>query len=68
MNPEVNSIKISLEALKQALEDIQSKCSHLQVEKTHGGDTGNYDPSNDHYWTEFHCLVCDKRWTEDGSK
>jgi uncharacterized lipoprotein len=33
----------------------------------HVSDTGNYDPSSDKYWTEFHCALCDKRWSKDGS-
>jgi hypothetical protein len=52
------------------LQKIQNECSHPKevLSKEHGSDTGNYDPSQDAYWTDFKCGVCGKQWTEDGSK
>lgn len=47
---------------------FQSQCPHGDVTKTHKSNTGNYDPSADCYWTDFHCNDCDKRWSEEGSK
>ncbi len=43
-------------------------CTHRGAEKVHGSNTGNYDPSADCYWTDFHCRTCGKRWHEEGSK
>ena len=68
MNKRVEQIKGHQEALHTELEYIQSKCKHNKATKKHRANTGNYDPSYDKYWTEFHCPICDKRWREDGSK
>jgi hypothetical protein len=35
--------------------------------KQYGANTGNYDPSQDWYWTDFYCRLCNERWTENGS-
>ncbi len=66
----VNNIKLQLTKLSEELSDLQLICSHPteSVTKRHESDTGNYDPSQDRYWTDFTCSECDKRWTEDGSK
>lgn len=53
----------------QALLDLHlSSCTHRGAEKTHGSNTGNYDPSADCYWTDFHCRTCGRSWHEEGSK
>ncbi len=49
------------------IDKLQSECSHPGATKKHCGDTGNYDPSCDRYWTEFKCPNCDKQWEVDGS-
>ena len=56
--------------LYDKIQKIQNKCSHPEesVTKEHKSDTGNYDPSADCYWTCFYCELCQKQWTEDGSK
>lgn len=56
--------------LQKKIEAIQNRCLHPQqaLEKKHGANTGNYDPSSDCYWTDFHCKLCQKKWVEDGSK
>jgi len=33
-----------------------------------GEALGMMHDSKNTYWTDFHCSLCDKRWTEDGSK
>lgn len=53
--------------LYNQLEAHQKKCKHLKVVKTHGANTGNYDPSADCYWTDFDCPTCLKKWRVDGS-
>jgi hypothetical protein len=68
MKKSVGKIKASIYDLELRLRNIQEKCAHARVEKKHGASTGNYDPSDDRYWTDFHCLECDKRWHETGSK
>ncbi len=53
--------------LQDRIRDIQNDCRHPdnQLIVKHRGDTGNYDPSCDIYWTEYHCSVCDKMWSND---
>jgi len=31
----------------------------------YGANTGNWSSTDDSYWVDFHCPLCDKRWTED---
>ena len=63
------SLKAKIKELQDQINTIQSKCSHPveALEKEHDADTGNYDPGADRYWTNFHCHLCDKHWTVDGS-
>jgi predicted GNAT superfamily acetyltransferase len=44
---------------------IQENCPHKDVVTVHKGDTGNYDPSQDCYWTENKCPDCTKYWRVD---
>lgn len=50
---------------QSTLKWIQHKCTHPDVIKEYKANTGNYDPSSDRYWINFHCPDCDKRWRED---
>lgn len=54
-----------IERLQSLILKYQEKCKHKNLSKKAHGDTGNYDPSNDRYWYEYHCFDCNKRWTED---
>ena len=67
MKKSIGKIRASILNLEMRLHKIQERCIHLRVEKKHEASTGNYDSPN-RYWTDFHCLECDKRWTEKGSK
>lgn len=51
--------------LAKELKELQELCSHKNVSKLHKANTGNYDPSADSYWIEFHCPDCQKRWYVD---
>lgn len=53
--------------LQDKITEVQSECGHPEkyLDKTYDGSTGGYDPSSDCYWINFHCKLCDKRWTED---
>jgi hypothetical protein len=46
---------------------LQEVCSHPDATGTLTGaaEHGNYDPSCDKYWIEYHCLHCNKYWTKD---
>lgn len=54
--------------LSEELYELQSICTHPTVTKQYRGSSGNYDPSNDGYWINWHCPDCDKRWTTDQSR
>lgn len=63
----VEEIKMQIAKLQGELLTIQGECCHpkLARKSENKSNTGNYDPSADCYWTEHHCTLCDKRWTED---
>lgn len=67
MKPYLKGLYSQRDAIEKKIEAFQEKCKHVRVEKKHGANTGNYDPSADCYWTDFKCLDCNKRWREDGS-
>lgn len=58
----VTLLNKKIEEYKKEILQIQDKCKHKNIEKESHADTGNYDPSNDRYWTDFKCLDCDKQW------
>jgi len=66
----IEKLKSQISELYKQVETIQAQCSHPKeaVTKKHSADTGNYDPSADRYWTDFTCDLCQKHWTEEGSK
>lgn len=63
----VIEIKAEIQKLVDQLDSIQADCSHPKgaLKTKHGSSTGNYDPTSDSYWTDYHCTICDKKWTED---
>ena len=62
MKKRVTEIKNQQQLLYEELEEIQQKCKHSRVNQKDSGNTGNYDPTADRYWTAYHCLLCDKKW------
>ena len=65
IRPIREDIKWAINKLYDDLHILQSKCTHPDVTKEYKANTGNYDPSCDRYWINFHCPDCDKRWRED---
>lgn len=59
---EFERITKNLNRWKRKLVDLQAECKHSNVTKKYGANTGNYDPSADCYWIDWHCPDCDKRW------
>lgn len=53
------------EDLLKQLMVLQEECTHPNVHKKGGSNTGNYDPSADAYWWTFNCPDCIKYWRED---
>lgn len=60
-----NSIDRREEKLAKELAKLQTTCTHPVVEKTYRSNTGNYDPTADSYWIDFHCPDCRKRWRKE---
>jgi hypothetical protein len=48
--------------LNKQLVELQELCQHPDLNKQHGSNTGNYDPSVDIYWTDYFCPDCNKSW------
>jgi hypothetical protein len=61
----IKEINASIAALEEEKLRLQHSCEHKKVLKKNGASTGNYDPHEDCYWVDFHCLDCGKRWTEE---
>ena len=61
----VDEIKREINDLEGRLKEIQEECSHPKVSLKieYRSNTGNYDPSSNCYWTDYHCKLCGKRWT-----
>lgn len=63
----IKKLKDSISILQSKIEAKQNKCKHPKktlTEKT-GSDVGNWDRSADSWWIDYHCGVCDKKWTEE---
>jgi len=67
MKPYLKGLYSQRDAIEKKIKTFQHKCKHVNIEKKHEANTGNYDPSSDCYWTHIKCLDCDKRWTVNGS-
>lgn len=66
----IDHLREEIAELQSKIATIQALCSHPApvVTKEHHANTGNYDPTCDRYWTTFRCGLCEKFWTEEGSK
>jgi predicted RNA-binding Zn-ribbon protein involved in translation (DUF1610 family) len=58
-------IEFTIDAQRNMLKFLQTKCTHPNVVSQYKADTGNYDKSQDRYWVEFRCPDCGKQWMED---
>ena len=63
----IEEIKLQTSELTQELAGIQSQCNHPPLARTYkyGSNTGNYGSHTDCYWVDYHCQLCDKRWSVD---
>lgn len=52
-----------IKAIEEQIRQIQSDCPHPKV-ALRSVNKGNSGFDYEHYWTEHHCLLCDKKWTE----
>jgi hypothetical protein len=46
-----------------ALTILERDCTHPLLTMKYGGSSGNYDPSDNHYWIDWACPDCGRRWT-----
>ena len=60
----IKELQMKISECHAKIKRIQDDCSHPEdcVTKKYGGSSGNYDPTCDEYWIDFHCDLCDKRW------
>lgn len=65
----IQEIDERIQELRSEKIAIQDGCSHppVAVRYLYGADTGNWDRGSDTYWTEYHCTLCEKRWSVVGS-
>jgi transposase-like protein len=62
----VKQLNAKIEKANKDLRAFQNKCPHINLTKKYAGSDGgwDYDP---HYWTDWECHDCGKRWTTDQS-
>lgn len=63
ISTKIVKLKQKIGKINQEIADIQEQCPHDNLKLKRGGNTGNYDPSADCYWTDYHCPDCQKKWT-----
>lgn len=65
----IEEINLEIDALHKERDEIQEACTHppIVVRYQYCSNTGNYDPSNDGYWTNYLCTLCEKQWSVEGS-
>lgn len=44
------------------INEAQEECLHEELEGKFESDTGNWCSSEDSYWVELNCKICEKRW------
>jgi len=59
---QIEEIEHLIKLLHDKERKIQKECSHPDVNKEYGSDTGNWDPSADSYWVNYTCPDCKKSW------
>jgi hypothetical protein len=68
----IKDLRQRIEVLQREIDAIQDGCSHPTpaVTKTHRCDDDEYGTFlvDSRYSTQFRCGLCDKYWTEEGSK
>jgi hypothetical protein len=64
----IKKYKEKINDLYSKIDEIQEKCIHEHKNVIDKSDTGNYDPSEDIYWSEFKCLDCGKSWWTEREK
>ncbi len=65
----IEEIKTEISKLQTELVAIQAACPHppLVVRYKYCSNTGNFDRSDDCFWTELRCGLCGLYWNLEGS-
>jgi hypothetical protein len=61
-------IMAHLDKWDEAYKMLQQECQHPNKISIREGSTGNWDSSEECWWTRHQCNDCDKRWIEGFSK
>ena len=61
----VARLQTAIAKAQREIAKLQAECLHPNVFKEYRSNTGNYDPSCDQYWIDYHCPDCDKHWQGD---
>ena len=66
---QIAELQAEIDEKRKQLGKLQAQCTHPAeaVNKKHDRSRGEVLVSEIEYWTNFHCTICDKRWTKDGS-
>lgn len=62
---QVAQLDQQIDELVQQRNALRARCRHLHAVARYGANTGNYDPTQDCYWIDFHCYDCGRHWSED---
>lgn len=57
-----------IKEMSDHIEQLRLLCTHPDKTGECGGSSGNYDPSADAYWIDWHCPDCGKKWMTDQSR
>lgn len=60
------AIEQKIQQWESKLEELQKTCLHYNSWYENKGSTGSWD-RDDHYWRDYECEDCGKRWTTDQS-
>lgn len=63
MKKNIQKLIDKIEKAEEDLEKARNECPHVNTVEKCCGDRGNFDPSNDSYWTEYTCKDCGKFWS-----
>lgn len=64
LKKQLESKRKKLRELEEEIEVLQSNCPHPGLNEKHDSNTGNWDPSDDSYWIDYHCKICEKQWRD----
>jgi hypothetical protein len=65
INKRREQIEKHLKRWQAGLGGLQDMCPHFNATHKNGANTGNWDRSDDCYWTDHVCPDCGKHWTTD---